>query len=730
MAYIFFVAPTGSNVGLTSTCLGLVQALDQIGVRAGFAKPVAQVEPERAGAQWYQTGGAEDPSPPLLEATMGLETVEPLSMDYVLSQIDNGDESELMEEIIQLVDRSATNVDVMVVEGVNPGGEESLIEDLNPKMALALNADVLLVAAPSESTGLLDTPGSTVFDRLNKRIRRNAALFGGTSHERVIGCVINKVGVPSHGAKPLQVLSDVEPTYINEATKNAALAARLPVFDNNFRCLGVVPWDPKLSAPRMLDIQRFLEADVVNEGDLYNRRATSVSLCARQVGNMVSTLAPGSLIVTPGDRDGIFLSTVVATMNGVRLGGVIFTGGTIPSESVMELSSQALSMGLPVLMTKYNSYRTVQYLDSMNLAVPADDVDRIRRVMASVANRLDAEWLSDRAEVAKETRLSPAAFRYSLVERARSQRKRIVLPEGSEPRTVEAAVRSHEKGIADCVMLAPRDEVKRIASARGFTLPADIECVDPLSILDRYIEPMVKLREHKGLTPPMAKAQLEDPVVLGTMMLALDHVDGLVSGAVHTTANTVRPALQLIKTQPGTKIVSSVFFMGLPEQVVVYGDCAINPDPNAEELADIAIQSANSAAMFGIDPRIAMLSYSTGESGSGTDVEKVRKATELAISQRPDLTIDGPLQYDAAAVASVGQSKAPGSPVAGRATVFVFPDLNTGNTTYKAVQRSANVISIGPMLQGLNKPVNDLSRGALVDDILYTIALTAVQAQG
>ena len=269
-----------------------------------------------------------------------------------------------------------------------------------------------------------------------------------------------------------------------------------------------------------------------------------------------------------------------------------------------------------------------------------------------------------------------------------------------------------------------------MAEAQGVELPDGIEITRPTTrVRERYVAPMVELRRHKGLNEPMARQLLEDNVVLGTMMLALGGVDGLVSGAIHTTANTVRPALQLIKTHPGARLVSSVFFMCLPEQVLIYGDCAINPDPNAEELADIAIQSAESALAFGIEPRVAMISYSTGSSGEGSEVDKVREATRLARELRPDLLIDGPLQYDAASVASVARSKAPDSLVAGRATVLIFPDLNTGNTTYKAVQRSAGVVSIGPMLQGLKRPVNDLSRGALVDDIVYTIALTAIQAE-
>ncbi|MGB1479662.1 MAG: phosphate acetyltransferase, partial [Marinobacter salsuginis] len=358
-----------------------------------------------------------------------------------------------------------------------------------------------------------------------------------------------------------------------------------------------------------------------------------------------------------------------------------------------------------------------------------DDPNRIEKAMEVVATRIDTDWLQQHLKVARQNRLSPPAFRYQLSERARAANKRIVLPEGSEPRTVQAAIICHQRKLARCALIGNAAEIRRVAASQDLELPEDIEIIDPAEVRERYVDPMVGLRKHKGLTPDMAEAMLEDNVVLGTMMVALDEADGLVSGAIHTTANTVRPALQLIKTHDHAKVVSSVFFMLLPQQVVVYGDCAINPDPNAEELADIAIQSAESAEAFGIEPLVAMISYSTGESGSGQDVDKVREATRIARERRPDLLIDGPLQYDAAAIESVARSKAPDSKVAGKATVFVFPDLNTGNTTYKAVQRSANVVSIGPMLQGLRKPVNDLSRGALVEDIVFTVALTAVQAK-
>jgi phosphate acetyltransferase len=408
---------------------------------------------------------------------------------------------------------------------------------------------------------------------------------------------------------------------------------------------------------------------------------------------------------------------------------LVLTGGLFPEEDVMRLCQKAIANGLPILTTDSDTFACASQLDRIDTAVPEDDLQRIDLIRAHIAEHIDIQALLSAINAPHTVRLSPAAFRFQLVERSRANLQRIVLPEGEEPRTIQAATICQQRGIAKCILLGKKDVIFQVAEAQGIELPADLEIMDPDHIREDYVPDMVELRKHKNLTAPMASAQLEDNVVLGTMMLALDHVDGLVSGAIHTTANTIRPAMQLIKTAPGAKLVSSVFYMCLPEQVLVYGDCAVNPDPNAEELADIAIQSADSALAMGIEPKVAMISYSTGASGTGSDVEKVKQATAIAKKLRPDLIIDGPLQYDAATTASVAKSKAPNSPVAGQATVLVFPDLNTGNTTYKAVQRSAHVISVGPMLQGLRKPVNDLSRGALVEDIVYTIALTSIQAQ-
>jgi phosphate acetyltransferase len=396
---------------------------------------------------------------------------------------------------------------------------------------------------------------------------------------------------------------------------------------------------------------------------------------------------------------------------------------------IFELCRPGLETGLPVLKVSTNSWKTATNLSRMSSEVPADDIERVRESMDFVASHIDADWLAEKAAAPVEARMSPAAFCYRIVELAKQAHKRIVLPEGSEPRTIRAAALCAQRGIARCVLLGDREEILRVAKGLEVHLPDEVEIIDPAEVREQYVDPLVEMRRHKGLTQLDAADFLEDNVWLGTVMLALGEVDGLVSGALHTSANTIRPALQIIKTKPDCRVVSSIFYMCLPDQVLVYGDCAVNPDPDAETLADIALQSAESATNLGIPARVAMISYSTGESGSGAGVDKVREATRIAHAKRPDLLLDGPLQYDAAAIAEVAAAKAPNSPIAGRATVFIFPDLNTGNTTYKAVQRSANVISIGPVLQGLRRPVNDLSRGALVEDIVYTIAITAVQAR-
>lgn len=709
MKYTYFVTATGAGAGLTSVCLGLVRAMEQLGVRVAFSKPIAQQNDNDFGPER---------STHLVNATLGLTPAKPIPLAFAQQQLALGQTDRLMEDIIQITQTSGEGADVLIVEGLVPEADENYIAELNRNMAKALDADVILVSAKNKDSSA----------QLNERIKMTASLFGGIASKKVIGCILNKVGAPDPSSQ--QVIAGEDPELNTKAPRTiASIENQLPIFQSDsFKLLGAVHWNPLLVAPRTRDVCNHLHATIINEGLIDERRVQSITVCARTMPNMLHTLKAGTLVVTPGDRDDILLASCMAALNGVPLAGVILTGAIMPTDPVMRLCDSAFATGLPVMTAKQNTFESAQMLNNMNTEVPADDITRMESVMDAVAASINAKYLAEKAQVIEERRLSPPAFRHLLVQQARRANKRIILPEGNEPRTIRAAAICEEKQIAHCVLLGDPEEIRRVAQSQDILLPDSIEIINPVEALHKYIQPMVELRKHKGLSAPMAEAQLEDPIVLGTMMLALDDVDGLVSGAVNTTANTVRPALQLIKTRPDSSLVSSIFFMLLPDQAVVYGDCAINPDPNAEELADIAIQSGDSAKAFGIEPRIAMISYSTGQSGSGSDVEKVREATRIAKERRPDLIIDGPLQYDAASTPSVAASKAPNSPVAGKATVFVFPDLNTGNTTYKAVQRSANVVSIGPMLQGLRKPVNDLSRGALVEDIVYTIALTAIQA--
>jgi phosphate acetyltransferase len=682
-----FVTPVGGHVGLSSSALGLVRALQRSSLKVGFCKPIAQ---EHDGV---------DRSVHFARVACGLNVPDPVSLDRTELLLGQQEEDTLMEEIVGVASRAAEGCDVLVVEGLALGSSNAYAQKLNSNTARNLNAQVVLVAS-------LERGDITEFtDGLEIAAREFEGAHGG----RLAGVIVNFVPV---GFKLAEW---------SKSLKKSTLLSSLPI-------LGIVWQNAELAAPRTFDVAQFLKATVMNEGQIRSRRVRVNMVTARSVEHIVELFKPGTLVVAPGDREDVIMATSLAALNGIPLAGLLLTSGYQPRESIWRLCKPALSADLPVMMVESNSYTTAGLLNQMDSQVPLDDVERIERVLEYVADHLETKTLEAQFKVSDENRLSPPAFRYELIQRSRAAGKKIVLPEGDEPRTVRAAAICHEKGIAHCVLLAKPESVRAVAEAQGVILPDDLQIIDPASVRSRYIAPMVELRKHKGLTEPMAEAQLEDNVVLGTMMLALGEVDGLVSGAIHTTANTVRPALQLIKTAPGTKLVSSVFFMLMPEQVLVYGDCAINPNPNAEELAEIAMQSADSATAFGITPLVAMLSYSTGSSGEGEDVERVAQATKIAREKRPDLMIDGPLQYDAASVASVGKQKAPDSPVAGRATVFIFPDLNTGNTTYKAVQRSANVVSVGPMLQGLRKPVNDLSRGALVDDIVYTIALTAIQA--
>ncbi|AZI51728.1 phosphate acetyltransferase [Pantoea agglomerans] len=710
MSRTIMLIPTGTSVGLTSVSLGVIRAMERKGVRLSVFKPIAQ---PRTG------GDTPDQTTTIIRKNSSIPAAEPLQMSRVESLLGSNQQDVLMEEIISRYHANTLNAEVVLVEGLVPTRKHQFANALNYEIAKTLNAEIVFVMALGN-----DSPA-----QLKERIELTQSSFGGQKNKNITGVIINKLNAPVDDQG--RTRPDLSEIFDDSSKASIANIDPKQLFsDSPLPVLGCVPWSFDLIATRAIDMCRHLDARIINEGEIQTRRVKSVTFCARSIPHMLEHFRPGSLLVTSADRPDVLVAACLAAMNGIEIGAILLTGNYEIDDRIARLCDRAFQTGLPVFMVKTNTWQTSLSLQSFNLEVPADDTQRIEKVQEYVASYINADWIESLTATSERSRrLSPPAFRYQLTELARKAGKRVVLPEGDEPRTVKAAAICAERGIATCVLLGNPDEIQRVAAAQGVELGKGVEIVDPEQVRENYVPRLVELRKSKGMTEVVAQEQLEDNVVLGTMMLESGEVDGLVSGAVHTTANTIRPPLQLIKTAPNSSLVSSVFFMLLPEQVLVYGDCAINPDPTAEQLAEIAIQSADSAKAFGIDPRVAMISYSTGTSGAGSDVEKVREATRIAQEKRPDLVIDGPLQYDAAIMEDVAKSKAPDSQVAGRATVFIFPDLNTGNTTYKAVQRSADLISIGPMLQGMRKPVNDLSRGALVDDIVYTIALTAIQSQ-
>ena len=563
----FLVTPARQAVGLTSVALGIVRALQRLGVDAGFAKPVDQ--------------DITDNSEFFARTLFQLPVPEPLSLQETAERIAANQASELMEEIVTLCMRAGEGTSVLIVEGLHTDSSHSFASQLNVDIASSLKADVIVVADASVPNAVADL-------RLNISQFKNEGC-------RVAGVIFNKAP---------------EGFDVEEAKRCLGKT----------RIWGVIRNNPVFRSPRTLDIAHHLNAEVVSAGEIATRRVHETLIAARSVAETIPRLRPGTLIATSGDRDDIILASALAASRGVELAGLLLTHSTSITPQVMELAAPALNTGLPILRTEGDSFVTAGRISNLPDAVPHEDLARMNTVLDAIAEQLDTKTISASFHIPETTKLSPPAFRYQLIQKARSAVKRIVLPEGEEPRTVRAAVICEEKGIARCVLLGKREAIEGVAASQGITLPPSIEILDPDAIRGQYIAPMVELRKSKGLTVQQAEALLEDTVMLGTMMLAVDEVDGLVSGAIHTTASTVRPALQLIKTAHGSSIVSSVFFMLMPDQVLVYGDCAINPAPTAAQLAEIAKQSADSAAAFGITPKVAMISYSTGVSGAGEDV--------------------------------------------------------------------------------------------------------------
>ncbi|MFK5878074.1 MAG: phosphate acetyltransferase [Flavobacteriaceae bacterium] len=610
-----------------------------------------------------------------------------------------GLEGEVLDIIIEKYKQLEKQFDFIVVEGTDFSGEGAAVE-LDSNIVIAKNLGIPAILVSSGVDKNMDEFIANLHIAYDSFIEKEV---------EVLSIVANKIQ-----EKNVQLVKD-------------GIAKHLP---KNI-LVEVIPMIDSLYNPTIKEIVKEINAKLLFKTNQLNNQVASFKVGAMQLRNYLTRLEENCVVITPGDRADIILGALQAnkSTNYPKIAGIILTGGIIPEAPILKLIS-GLEQKIPILTTDGATFEITNKIGAIKSHIYADNKSRIVKSIDTFKKYFNFDKLSDKFATSKSSGLTPRMFQYSLLEKAKEQRKHIVLPEGSDTRILKAAAHLLAINFVDITILGHPDKINETAKKNNLDLSA-ANIVNPADSdnFEEYVQTFYELRKHKNVTLTMAKDILEDVSYYGTMMVYKGHADGMVSGAAHTTQQTIRPALQFVKTKPNASVVSSIFFMCLEDRVSVFGDCAINPNPNAEQLAEIAIASADSSAAFGIEPKIAMLSYSSGSSGKGLEVDKVREATEIVKAKRPDLKIEGPIQYDAAVDKGVGKSKLPNSEVAGEASVLIFPDLNTGNNTYKAVQRETGALAIGPMLQGLNKPVNDLSRGCTVEDIFNTVILTSIQAQ-
>lgn len=680
---IYIASPEG-DTGKSTVALGILHRLTALVPRAGVFRPITRRENRDYILELL-----------LAHSNAGLTYEECVGVTY---QRLHADPDGAIADIVDRYHEVADRCDAVVIVGSDYTDVATPTElSVNARIAANLGAPVLLSVRARERTP--------------------------TEVAQVIELCLAELAA-QHAHTAAVVANRADPAQLEEVAKACAnLGPRVYV----------IPEEPLLVAPTVGDLSQAVDGVLVHgDSSLLGREVMGVLVAGMTAEHCLERLTEGVAVITPGDRSDVVLAVTSAhAAEGFpSLSAVILNGGLPLHRSIAELVT-GLGLRLPIIATDLGTFETASAVAGTRGRVTATSARKIDTAIALMERYVDIDDLQDRLSVPMPTVTTPQMFTYQLMERARADRKRIVLPEGEDDRILRAAGGLLLRGVADLTILGDEPQVRSRAAELGVDLSA-ATVLNPRTspLCDEFAAQYAELRKKKGVTVEQAREIMHDVSYFGTMLVHNDIVDGMVSGATHTTAHTVRPAFEIIKTQPDVSTVSSIFLMCLADRVLAYGDCAIVPDPTAEELADIAISSARTAAQFGIDPRVAMLSYSTGDSGTGSGVEKVRTATELVRVRAPELLVEGPIQYDAAVDAVVAAAKMPGSVVAGRATVLIFPDLNTGNNTYKAVQRSAGAIAIGPVLQGLNKPVNDLSRGALVEDIVNTVAITAIQAQG
>jgi phosphate acetyltransferase len=610
-------------------------------------------------------------------------------------------QGELLDRLISRFKALENAADFTIVEGCDFTGNGTAVEfDLNRLIAKNLNAPVVLLVSGHQKSS-----AETVQDALN---------FWQAYREQdipVLAVMINRLKAG-----------------LSAETHNE-LAAQLPPGI----LIATIPAEKGLENPSVGELFAQLNGKLLFGESLLENPVENFVTGAMQVPNFLNYLKENVLIVTPGDRGDIIISSLQANMSSSypRVAGIVLTAGSVPEPPVIRLI-EGLQVVVPIMAVSTGTFETTHLIAGVRSRIRPDDTKKIRLAIETFDRYVDLDALNEKIVLHHSAAITPHMFQYQLTQWARRQKKTIVLPEGNDDRILQAAARLVAQDLVGLILLGDATEVATSVKRLGLDLPMEkIRVIDPANAaqFEDYVQTLYELRKNKNVTMEMARDLMTDVSYFGTMMVYKGEADGMVSGATHTTQHTIRPALQFIKTRPGISTVSSIFFMCLADRVSVFGDCAVNPDPTSEELAEIAISSADNSKRFGIEPRVAMLSYSSGTSGIGEDVDKVRRATLLVREKRPDIKVEGPIQYDAAVDPVVGRQKMPDSEVAGQASVLIFPDLNTGNNTYKAVQRETGALAIGPMLQGLNKPVNDLSRGCTVDDIFNTVIITAIQSQ-
>jgi len=693
-----YVTATEERSGKSVIVLGIMQMLKKEVHRVAFYRPI------------INDSESEDHDISLVlkyfNLSMSYEDCYGCTLSEAYELINAGKEDDLHDLILEKYKKLEDDYDFILCEGTDFRGQDTTFEsEINRDIAANIGAPVVLISSGRRKT----------IKQMVRQTQLSVETHAGKGVS-LAACIINRAP------------EGVTPETFTDAMEHNHPDVQLPFY--------VIPENPALANPTVGDVRNWLNAAVMYGMKNMNTLVGSYLVAAMRVENFLDYLEPGCLVITPGDRSDILLGSLSArsSKSYPEISGIVLTGGLVPSSSVRKLIEGWAGAPVPIMSVKGHTFQIIQLLNELYGHIEPDDSQRIATALGDFSKYVKVQELSERVGTSAPTRITPKMFEYALMETASENRQRIVLPEGTCERILKAADILLRRRVADLTILGREHEVRAKAAGCGLDLKW-VEVIDPekSSMLEDFVHKYMELRKHKGIIEDIARDRMSDPTYFGTMMVYKGYADGMVSGAMNTTAHTLRPAFEFIKTKPGITIASSVFLMCLRDRILVYGDCAVNPNPNAQELAEIALSSAETARTFGIEPRVAMLSYSTGTSGKGEDVDRIVQATRIAqqmIQERGlDILLEGPLQYDAAIDPEVAHTKLPGSKVAGRATVFTFPDLNTGNNTYKAVQRAANAVAIGPIVQGLNKPVNDLSRGCTVEDIVNTVAITAVQAQ-